>query len=137
MISYSVALSGSLGRIGGRGEGSSIVSSSSDAEPESYSESSSEPESLDDSADEADSLVGVSRMLVELRGPFEPAPATLSFFLTGSRARFQGPVPFSVCFFSFVTKKASLDFFYLVIAASLLLISTYVWNVLGLWLHNY
>lgn len=93
MVSYSMALLGSLGRVAGRGDGVSGWVSSSEAD--SYSEPSSEPDSLEESTDEGESALGVPRGVEEDREVADPAPATLSFFRRGSRAKFQGPVPFS------------------------------------------
>ena len=93
VMSYSVALSGSVGFVLGSGEVSSTRDPSS--ESELYSESPSDSDSLDDSVEEMESAVGVEPADDEGRGVVNDTLPRLSFFLTGSRARFQGPVPFS------------------------------------------
>ena len=97
VISYSVAFSGSVGRLLGSGVFSSICESLSD--PELYSESSSDSDPLDDSVDDTDSAVGVPAGLADEgvgRALLTETLVRLSFFRTGSRAKFHGPVPFSV-----------------------------------------
>ena len=95
-MSYSVAFSGSVGRFRGNGDRSATCDSSS--ESELYSESPTDSDSLEDSAEEADSAVGVLAELVEEgagREVINVEPVRLSFFRTGSLARFHCPVPFS------------------------------------------
>ena len=93
-VSYSTALFGSVGLVGGKGDGSSDSTSSSESEP--YSEASS-PDSDDDeeSIDDGESTVDVPFEPTECGREVEDLAEILNFLSSGSRAGGQGPVPFS------------------------------------------